>query len=57
MKLIVEITTKDDKVQTHECVDFRYCDGPFFLLHKADFVRERVPTETITRVRQYFKQA
>ncbi len=29
MKLIVEITTKDEKVNEYECVDFPYSSGPF----------------------------
>ena len=55
-KLIVEITTRDDKTTRHECVDFPSFGGDFITLYKPDFIRESVRTETVLGVRQYFKK-
>lgn len=54
-KLIIEITTRDEKTQRHECVDFPYYASDFITLYKKDFKRELIRTETVLGVRQYFK--
>ena len=56
MKLIYEITTQDDKVTKHECVDFAGWGSDFIILYKENFVREHVRTATVLHVRQYFKR-
>lgn len=55
MKLIVEVTLKDDKTTKHECNDFPMFGGDFVTLYKNNFVRELVRTETIAGIKQYFK--
>lgn len=55
MKLIYEITTRDDKTKKYECVDFAGWGSDFITLYKKDFVREHLRTETVLHVKQYFK--
>ena len=55
-KLIYEITTKDDKISKHECIDFASWASDFITLYKKDFVRESIRTETVQHVKQYFKK-
>lgn len=55
MKLILEITTLDDKREVHECIDFAEWGGDFVTLYKKNFVRERLRVASILRVKQYFK--
>lgn len=54
-KLIVEITTKDDKTSSYECVDFPAFGGDFITLYLKDFRRDSVRTECVLGVKQYFK--
>jgi hypothetical protein len=54
-KLIVEITTRDDKTQRHECIDFPFHGDRFITLYKPNFVREAVLTESVLRIRQFFE--
>lgn len=55
MKLILEVTLKDDKTTKHECVDFPSYGGDFITLYKKNFVREQIRTETVAGIKQYFK--
>lgn len=55
MKLIVEVTTRDERIHSHECVDFPHITSQFITLYKEGFVREVVATETIAGIKQYFK--
>jgi hypothetical protein len=55
MKLIYEITTRDDKTEKHECVDFAERSSDFLTLYKPNFLREMIRLETILRVKYYFK--
>lgn len=54
MKLIVEITTRDDKTRRHECVDFPQYSGDFITLYKKGFVHERIRTETVLHSKHFF---
>jgi hypothetical protein len=54
-KLILEITTRDDKTHLHECVDFPSYASDFITLYKKNFVREAIRTETVLNIKQYFK--
>lgn len=56
MILIVEITTRDDKTETHECVDFPGIGSDFITLYKQGFVIERLRTEAVLRIKNYFQQ-
>lgn len=56
MKLILEITTKDDKTSKHVCNDMPYFGGEFITLYKEGFVRELIRTETVSNIKQYFKR-
>ena len=53
-KLIVEITTRDDKTKRYNCVDFPVYDPSFITLFRPNFVRQRIRTETILKVKEYF---
>lgn len=55
MKLILEVTLKDDKTTKHECVDLPSYGGDFITLYKKDFMREMIRTETVAGIKQYFK--
>lgn len=55
MKLIVEITYRDDKKRTFECVDFPSTLGSFICLYLDGFGREYVSEGTIDRIKTYFK--
>jgi hypothetical protein len=54
-KLIIEITTRDDKTQRYECVDFPTHGSDFITLYMPNFVREQIRTEAVLGVKQYFK--
>lgn len=54
-KLIIEITTRDDKTHRYECVDFPNWDSNFVTLYLKDFARERIRTDSILLFRQFFK--
>jgi hypothetical protein len=54
-KLIIEITTRDDKTLRYECVDFPTYGNDFITLYKKDFVREQIRTESVLGVKQFFK--
>ncbi len=56
MKLIVEVTTRDDKTTKHVCVDFPAWASDFVTLYKEDFKRDSIKTETIQGVKQYFEK-
>ena len=56
MKLIYEITTKDDKTRKHECIDFASVGSDFITLYKLNFVREMLCTETVQSIKYYFKE-
>ena len=56
MKLIYEITTRDDKKKKYECTDFANWSSDFVTLYEKDFIRENIRTETILHVKQYFKR-
>lgn len=56
MKLIVEITTRDDKTHSHECIDFPSYQNDFITLYKRDFITERIRTETVVGTKQYFRK-
>lgn len=47
MKLTVRIVTLDGKETKHECVDFPYTSGLFFVLHLAGFKRAFIRQESI----------
>lgn len=55
MKLIYEVTLRDDKVTEHECVDFASFGTDFIVLFKENFCRDMIRTETVKGVKQYFK--
>lgn len=55
MKLMVEITTHDDKLQTFECVDFPFVMGPFTVMQLQKFERKYMPNDFIKSMRTYFK--
>lgn len=55
MKLIYEITTMDDKIQKHECIDFAGWGGDFITLYKKDFKREYIRISTVLKVTSEFK--
>ena len=56
MKLIVEIRTKDDKTTKHECVDFPAYASDFITLYKDGFIHEKIRTETVDGVKEYFSK-
>ena len=55
MRLIVEITTKDDKTKKYECVDFPYMGSDFITLYLPNFTRSIIKTEAVAEVKQYFQ--
>lgn len=55
MKLIIEITTRDDKTIVHECSDFPYIGSDFVTLYKKGFVKQSIRTETIKEIKQFFQ--
>lgn len=55
MKLIVEITRMDDKVEKHECNDFP-ATGDFLTLYKEGFKRESIRMASIASYKTYFKK-
>lgn len=54
-KLIIEITTRDDKTQRYECVDFPSYGSDFITLYKENFICEQIRTEAVLGIKQYFK--
>ncbi len=54
-KLIVEITTRDEKTSAYECVDFPAFTDAFLILYRPDFKQELIRTETILKINRYFK--
>lgn len=55
MKLIVEVTTLDEKTNSFECVDFPSYGDRFLTLYLPGFVRETISMESIFKTKQYFK--
>jgi hypothetical protein len=53
MKLMVEVTTKDDKVTTYECVDFPSFSPEFVTLYEDNFVRQFIKMEGIAGIKQW----
>lgn len=55
-QLVVEITTRDEKTVKHTCNDYPTISGEFITLYKENFTRELVRTETVEKVKYYFKK-
>lgn len=56
MKLIIEITTKDEVINKYECVDFPSYGNEFITLYLPNFVRSMIRLETISYIKQYFNK-
>jgi len=56
MKLIYEITLRDDKTYKYECADFAAFNGDFITLFKKNLEREHIRTDMVINVRSYIKQ-
>lgn len=53
--LIVDITTRDGKTNSHICSDFPHNTGRYFVLSLKGFKTKYIPDETIEQVNTYFK--
>lgn len=55
MRMIVEVTRRDDKTTVYECIDAPYWFPPFVTLYLPDFERLTLHTDQIKDLRQRYE--